>query len=48
MNIYYNISICNPSHNILEVYNILAQLRFATSKMKLDILNNLKLKVLGN
>ena len=28
---------CNPSHNILELYNILGQIRFTTSKRKLDI-----------
>ena len=27
----------NPSHNILELYNILVQIRFTTSKRKLDI-----------
>ena len=28
----------SPSHNILERYNILAQIRLTTSKKKLDIL----------
>ena len=28
---------CNPGHNILELCNILVQIRFTTSKMKLDI-----------
>ena len=27
----------NPGHNILELYNILVQIRFTTSKTKLDI-----------
>ena len=27
----------NPGHNILELYNILVQIRFTTSKKKLDI-----------
>ena len=27
----------NPGHNILELCNILVQIRFTTSKMKLDI-----------
>ena len=27
----------NPGHNILELYNILVQIRFITSKTKLDI-----------
>ena len=27
----------NPGHNILKLYDILAQVRFTTSKMKLDI-----------
>ena len=27
----------NPSHNILELYNVLVQIRFSTSKTKLDI-----------
>ena len=26
----------NPGHNILELYNVLVQVRFATSKMKID------------
>ena len=29
--------IYNPGHSILELYNILVQVRFATSKTKLDI-----------
>ena len=28
---------CNPGHNILELYNILVQIRLTTSKRKLDI-----------
>ena len=27
----------SPGHNILELYNILVQIRFTTSKTKLDI-----------
>ena len=27
----------SPGHNILELYNILAQIQFTTSKRKLDI-----------
>ena len=27
----------NPGHNILELYNILVQIRFTTSKRKLEI-----------
>ena len=27
----------NPGHNILELYNILVQIQFTTSKRKLDI-----------
>ena len=27
----------NPGHNILELYNILVQIRYKTSKTKLDI-----------
>ena len=27
----------NPGHNILEPYNMLLQIRFTTSKSKLDI-----------
>ena len=27
----------NPGHNILELYNILVQIQFTTSKTKLDI-----------
>ena len=27
---------CNPGHNILELYNVLVQVRVATRKMKLD------------
>ena len=27
----------NPGHYILEFYNILVEIRFTTSKMKLDI-----------
>ena len=27
----------NPGHNILELYNVLVQIRFTTSKKKLDI-----------
>ena len=27
----------NPGHNILELYNVLVQVRVATSKTKLDI-----------
>ena len=27
----------NPGHNILELYNILLQIRFTTSKTKFDI-----------
>ena len=27
----------NPGHNILELYNILVQIRFTTSNKKLDI-----------
>ena len=27
----------NPGHNILELYNILVEIRFTTSKTKLDI-----------
>ena len=27
----------NPGHNILELYNILLQTRFITSKRKLDV-----------
>ena len=30
----------NPGHNILELYNVLVQVRFATSKMKIDIWYN--------
>ena len=30
----------NLGHNILELYNYLIQVRFATSKMKLDIKYN--------
>ena len=29
--------VCNPGHNILELYNILVEIWFTTSKMKLDI-----------
>ena len=29
--------IYNPGHNILELYSVLLQVRFATSKTKLDI-----------
>ena len=29
--------IYNPGHNILELYNVLVQIRFTTSKTKLDI-----------
>ena len=29
--------IYNPSHNILELYNVLVQVRVATGKTKLDI-----------
>ena len=34
-----NRSVCiyNPGHNIMELYNILVQIRFTTSKRKLDI-----------
>ena len=51
--------IYNPGHNILELYSVLLQVRFATSKTKLDISynlvnesshklpNNLRLRVLG-
>ena len=30
----------NPGHNILELYNVLVQVRFATSKMKINIWYN--------
>ena len=30
----------NPGHNILELYNVLVQIRVATSKMKIDIWYN--------
>ena len=30
----------NPGHNTLELYNVLAQVWFVTSKGKLDIYNN--------
>ena len=29
--------IYNPGHNILELYNILVQIKFSTNKRKLDI-----------
>ena len=32
-----NLKYCNPGHNILELYSILVQIRFTTSKTKLDI-----------
>ena len=52
--------IYNPGHSILELYNILVQVRFATSRTKLDIQYNivyelphelpsaLRLRILGN
>ena len=36
MNLYFNNY--NPGHNIFELYNVLVQVRLATSKPKLDIL----------
>ena len=35
----------NPGHNILELYSVLVQVRFATCTTKLDnkLLNNLRL-----
>ena len=29
--------LCNPGHNILELYNILVEIRFTTRKRKLDV-----------
>ena len=34
---YGTFNICNPDHNISKLYNVLAQVRSVTSKMKLDI-----------
>ena len=34
---FSDLKIYNPGHNILELYNILVQIRFTTSKGKLDI-----------
>ena len=31
---------CNSGDNIFELYNVFAQVRFATSKTKLDISDN--------
>ena len=31
-----NITVYNPGHNVLEIYNILVQIRFTTSNRKLD------------
>ena len=36
-NLNVNMKTYNPGHNILKLYDILAQVRFTTSKMKLDI-----------
>ena len=39
-------TICyNPGHNILELYNILVQIRFTTSKTKLDNYSKLGIRV---
>ena len=35
--LFSNNNTYNPGHNILELYNILEQIRFTTSKRKLDI-----------
>ena len=36
-NLFYTWECYHPGNNILELYGVLVQVQFATSKMKLDI-----------
>ena len=55
----YDESDCNPGHNVLELYNVLVQVRFVTTKNKSNITNlvhklihempiDVRLRILGN